>query len=169
MTGARAEVTAPCAAVTCESAHVEPGTVVRVVVETPRGSFVKRRGDGLIGFVSPIPCPFDYGGVVGTRGADGDLCDALILGGSRRRRGETCEVRVLGCVRFVDDGVADDKLVCGHPGALDSGAMRRRIRIFFALYAFAKRLVRLGRARGPTRFLGLVCEPSAVETPRSVH
>jgi hypothetical protein len=78
-------------------------------------------------------------------------------------------VRVLGCVRFEDDGVVDDKLVCGEPGALDSAAVQRRIRTFFAVYALAKRVVRLGRARGPTRFLGLVSEPSTVEAPRSVH
>lgn len=161
MTGAGVEVTVRRAGPTCESARVEPGTVVRVVVETPRGSFTKRRGDGRIAFVSPLPCPFDYGGVLGTHGADGDLLDALVLGGAPRRRGEVCEAVVLGRVCFEDDGVVDDKLVCGEPGALDDPALRRRIERFFTLYALAKRVSRLGRARGRTRFAGLQCAPHA--------
>jgi len=160
MTRPGAEVTAVCAAGSCESACVEPGTRIRVVVETPRGSFTKRRADGRIAFVSPLPCPFDYGGVLGTHGADGDLLDALVLGGAPRRRGEVCEALVLGRVFFEDDGLVDDKLVCGEPGALDDAVLRRRIRRFFTLYAFAKRVLRFGRACGRTRFTGLQCAAS---------
>jgi len=131
---------------------------VQVRIETPRGSFVKRRSDGPIDFVSPLPCPFDYGSLPGTRGADGEPCDALVLGG-RRPAGTLVETQVLGLVRFVDGGLPDDKLVCGPAGALDGSVTRAAIRAFFVLYALAKRLRGIGAGRGATRFLGLVSGP----------
>jgi len=36
---------------------------VEVVIEVPRGSFLKRGSSGHIDFVSPLPCPFNYGAV----------------------------------------------------------------------------------------------------------
>jgi inorganic pyrophosphatase len=36
---------------------------VEVVIEVPRGSFLKRRSTGHIDFISPLPCPFNYGSV----------------------------------------------------------------------------------------------------------
>ena len=46
-------------------------TRVRVRVEVPRGSLAKRGAHGQIEFLSPVPCPFHYGSVVGVLGADG--------------------------------------------------------------------------------------------------
>ena len=37
--------------------------LVEVVVEIPRGSFLKRGSSGRVDFVSPLPCPFNYGSV----------------------------------------------------------------------------------------------------------
>jgi inorganic pyrophosphatase len=34
-----------------------------VVIEIPRGSFLKRGSTGRVDFVSPLPCPFNYGSV----------------------------------------------------------------------------------------------------------
>ena len=34
---------------------------LEVVIEIPRGSFLKRGSSGRIDFVSPLPCPFNYG------------------------------------------------------------------------------------------------------------
>ena len=34
-----------------------------VVIEVPRGGFLKRGSSGSIDFVSPLPCPFNYGAV----------------------------------------------------------------------------------------------------------
>lgn len=34
---------------------------VEVVIEIPRGSFLKRGSTGHIDFISPLPCPFNYG------------------------------------------------------------------------------------------------------------
>ena len=51
-----------------------------VGVEVPRGSFLKRGLDGRIHFVSPLPCPFNYGAVPSHLGLEGDLLEALVLG-----------------------------------------------------------------------------------------
>ncbi len=36
---------------------------VEEVIEVPRGSFVKRGSRGEFDFLSPLPCPFNYGSV----------------------------------------------------------------------------------------------------------
>ena len=36
---------------------------VEVVIEVPRGSFLKRGSSGRIDFISPLPCPYNYGAV----------------------------------------------------------------------------------------------------------
>jgi inorganic pyrophosphatase len=126
---------------------------VEVVIEVPRGGFVKRRDDGAIDFVSPAPCPFNYGSVPETRSGDGDRLDALVLG-ARLARGTRLRVRVVARVRFTDAGQDDPKLVCSQRplGALD----RATITAFFAIYARAKALLnRLRGRRGPTRYEGL--------------
>ena len=53
---------------------------IEVVVEVPRGSFLKRGSTGRIDFISPLPCPFNYGSVPLYVGMEGDLLDALVLG-----------------------------------------------------------------------------------------
>ena len=60
--------------------YAEPAApLVDVVIEVPRGSFLKRGSSGRIDFVSPLPCPFNYGAVPGLLGLEGDLLDALVL------------------------------------------------------------------------------------------
>jgi inorganic pyrophosphatase len=131
------------------------GDAVHVVVEIPQGSFIKRRADGSIDFVSPLPCPFDYGSLPKTLAADGDAVDALLVGEPQgRRRGTSVEARVLAIVRFADAGAEDPKLVCGT--AKWSAADRRRVERFFRLYAPLKRALALLRGqRGDTRYSGL--------------
>ncbi len=53
---------------------------VDVVIEVPKGSFLKRGSTGHIDFVSPLPCPFNYGSVPKYLGLEGDLLDAVVLG-----------------------------------------------------------------------------------------
>ena len=83
-----------------------------VVIEVPRGSFLKRGSTGHIDFVSPFPCPFNYGSVPNYLGLEGDLLDALVLG-PRLPLGARIRVRAWGAVTLIDRGMADDKLVCG--------------------------------------------------------
>ena len=53
---------------------------VDVIIEIPRFSFLKRGSKGHIDFISPLPCPFNYGSVPTHLGMEGDLLDALVLG-----------------------------------------------------------------------------------------
>ena len=45
------------------SGRAAPGPELEVVIEVPRGSFVKRGSSGSVDFISPLPCPFNYGAV----------------------------------------------------------------------------------------------------------
>lgn len=132
------------------SAGAAPGQVF-VRIEVPRGSFLKREG-GRIEYVSPLPCPFNYGCVPDLPAADGDALDALVLG-PRLALGAEVEARVYAVVRFLDDGRVDDKLVCGlEPTPVDL----RNIARFFKFYAVARRALNRARGRaGDTRFLGV--------------
>ncbi|CAI5977487.1 unnamed protein product [Closterium sp. NIES-65] len=47
---------------------------VQVVVEVPKGSFVKRHPDGAIDYVGCVPCPFNYGSVPSILALDGTTC-----------------------------------------------------------------------------------------------
>jgi inorganic pyrophosphatase len=82
-----------------------------VVIEVPRGSFLKRGSMGHIDFVSPFPCPFNYGAVPKYVGLEGDLLDALVLG-PRLPLGTRVRVKAWGAITLTDRGMADDKLVC---------------------------------------------------------
>lgn len=126
------------------------GEDVEVVLEVSRFSFVKRRPDGRVHFVSPLPTLFNYGSVPGTHAADGDPLDAVVLG-PRRVRGTLVRGRLLGVIDFVDHGVPDPKLVVG------SVLTRRDVRTleaFFRVYARAKRVLDPGL--GETRFVGWI-------------
>ncbi|MEM6992102.1 MAG: inorganic diphosphatase [Myxococcota bacterium] len=124
----------------------------RVVIEVPRGGFIKRKGDGRVDFVSPLPCPYNYGSIPGVVASDGDELDALVLG-PRLRAGTVIVVPVRDVVRFVDAGVEDPKVVCSAEPL--THAQRRGVERFFTVYAWFKR--GLLRARGgsdPTFFDG---------------
>jgi inorganic pyrophosphatase len=99
-----------------------------------------------------VPCPFNYGSVIGTLGADGDPLDAVVLGPALALGAEV-EVEVHGVVEFLDDGCEDAKLVCGTP---PSAVEARLLRAFFAAYAPARALLnRLKGQTGATRYGGL--------------
>ena len=85
--------------------------VVEVVIEVPRGSFLKRGSTGRLDFVSPFPCPFNYGSVPSHVGLEGDLLDAVVLG-PRLEYGSHVWVPALGAVGLIDRDMYDDKLIC---------------------------------------------------------
>jgi inorganic pyrophosphatase len=121
-------------------------------IEVPRLGLVKRRGDGRVDFVSPVPCPYNYGSVVGTLAPDGDPCDAVVLG-PRLPAGTVRRVPLRGAVGFVDAGTADPKLVCADAPLTPSE--RRGLLRFFRVYAVLKGLLNAARGRrGATRCLG---------------
>ncbi len=125
-----------------------------MVVEVPLGSFVKRELHlGSVDFVSPVPCPFNYGYVPDSVGADGDPMDALELG-PRLGLGERIERPVVGVVRFLDGGVVDDKLILSTE--IPTSTRLRFVVLFFRVYAYARAFVNgLKGVKGKTRFLGL--------------
>ena len=117
---------------------------VEVIIEIPRGSFLKRGSTGELDFISPLPCPFNYGSIPAFVGLDGDLLDAVVLG-PRLPVGATVTVQAWGAVRMIDRGFYDDKLICSRSPI--SPWKRRLILLFFMIYAQAKRLLNLTRGR----------------------
>lgn len=118
--------------------------LVAVVIEVPRGSFVKRGSLGHVDFVSPLPCPYNYGSVPTHIGLEGDLLDAIVLG-PRLQFGSTVSVPAWGAVTLVDRGLADDKLICGTDPP--THAEREAVLRFFRFYARCKGLLNLWRGR----------------------
>jgi len=134
--------------------HTPPldAPIIEVVIEVPRGSFVKRDGQGRLEFLSPLPCPFNYGSVPALPAPDGDALDAVLLG-PRGAVGQRMRMPVQAVVLFVDDGLQDDKLICANEPL--SSAEQARVLRFFHFYALCKRLMNLARGRrGATRCLG---------------
>jgi len=117
---------------------------VEVVIEVPCGSFLKRSASGSLDFISPIPCPFNYGSVHSHLGLDGDLLDALVLG-PRLARGNRVRVTVFGAIGLTDRSLYDDKLVCGRQPITER--QRRGVVRFFHFYAQCKRLLNFCRGQ----------------------
>jgi inorganic pyrophosphatase len=117
---------------------------VEVVIEVPRGSFLKRGSAGRVDFVSPLPCPFNYGSVPDYIGLEGDLLDAVVLG-PRLPLGTRTRVKAWGAVILTDRGMVDDKLICSDSPL--SSAERRRVLRFFHFYAKCKGLLNVWRRR----------------------
>jgi len=117
---------------------------VDVLIEIPRGSFIKRGSTGQVDFVSPLPCPFNYGSVPHLIGLEGDLLDAVVLG-PRLPAGARARVRAWGAITLTDRGMSDDKLICSAQ-PLDA-TERRQVLRFFRLYARCKGLLNIWRRR----------------------
>src|SRR5664279_1663996 len=130
----------------------EKAPLVEVIIEIPRGSFLKRGSTGKLDFISPLPCPFNYGSVPAFIGLDNDLLDAVVLG-PRLSLGATVKVYAWGAVRMIDRGLYDDKLICSQSPI--SPWKKRLILLFFMFYAKAKSLINLTRGhRGRNRCEG---------------
>lgn len=128
---------------------------VEVIIEIPRGSFLKRGSSGHIDFISPLPCPFNYGAVPEFLGLDNDLLDAVVLG-PRLPRGTRLRVKAWGAVRLIDRGMTDDKLICSEQ-PLTVGE-RENILRFFRFYARCKGLLNYWRRRPGLNASGGWCE-----------
>lgn len=119
-----------------------------VTIEIPRGSFRKVGSTGELDFLSPLPCPFNYGSVPDRLGLEGDLLDAVVLG-PRLPAGAQVRAFACGAVRLRDRGLCDDKLICftAPPATADIRRARRLALAFFRLYGWAKGLLNLWRRR----------------------
>jgi inorganic pyrophosphatase len=121
-----------------------PCPKVEVLIEIPKGSFLKRGSNGHIDFISPFPCPFNYGCVPGYIGGEGDLLDAVVLG-PRLPLWHRVTVPVRGAVGLSERFMYDDKLICSVE-PLTPG-QRRRVLAFFHFYARCKDLLNKWRGR----------------------
>jgi inorganic pyrophosphatase len=138
--------------VTCDIELPAPGDLCDVTVEYPRWSLVKRRSDGTVDFVAPLPCPYNYGHIAGWRSGDGDDLDAVVLG-PRLAAGSRLRIAAVAVVGFLDGGVHDPKVICS-TGGLTAG-QRSQLALFFRSYAGFKGVLARARGRaGDTRYLG---------------
>ncbi len=94
------------------------GGIINVVVEIPTGSNNKIEWDRKLGVmkldrVEPLifAKPTNYGFIPQTLDEDGDELDALIITDTPLPTGIYMEARVIGVMKFVDDGEVDDKIV----------------------------------------------------------
>lgn len=94
------------------------GGIINVVVEIPAGSNHKIEWDRQLGVmkldrVEPIifAKPTNYGFIPQTLDEDGDELDALIITDQPLTTGIFLQARVIGVMKFVDDGEVDDKIV----------------------------------------------------------
>ncbi|MDH3319056.1 MAG: inorganic diphosphatase, partial [Betaproteobacteria bacterium] len=107
-------------------------------------SFLKRGSTGHIDFVSPLPCPFNYGSVPTHVGLEGDLLDAVVLG-PRLALGTRLRVKAWGAVTLTDRGMSDDKLICSDRPLQPSD--REKVLRFFGFYARCKAVLNFWRRR----------------------
>lgn len=91
---------------------------VNVIVEIPKGSHNKYEYDEKRQVFkmdrvihSPLHYPADYGFVPGTRAADGDPLDILVVGGDPTFPGCLLKVRPIGLLRMFDEGEEDFKIL----------------------------------------------------------
>jgi inorganic pyrophosphatase len=123
---------------------IDDAPAVDVVIEIPRWSFFKRGSSGELDFVSPLPCPFNYGSVPQLIGLEGDLLDAVVLG-PRLARGTHVQMKAWGAVSLTDRGMTDDKLVCSAVPLTER--TRANVLAFFRFYARSKGVLNWMRRR----------------------
>ncbi|ELA09774.1 inorganic pyrophosphatase [Moraxella macacae 0408225] len=94
------------------------GGVINVVIEIPAGSSNKIEWNRKLGFmqldrVEPklFAKPTNYGFIPQTLDEDGDELDALIITEEPLPTGLVIQGKVIGVMKFVDDGEVDDKIV----------------------------------------------------------
>lgn len=104
------------------------GGIINVVVEIPEGSCHKIEWDRKLGAmkldrVEPkiFAKPTNYGFIPQTLDEDGDELDALIITREPLPTGIYMQARVIGVMKFVDDGEVDDKVVVVPADDRDTG------------------------------------------------
>ena len=92
---------------------------INVVVEIPTGSNHKIEWDRekacfMLDRVDPMAFakPCNYGFIPQTLDEDGDELDVLLITDSPLVSGIYTTARILGVMKFVDDGEVDDKIIC---------------------------------------------------------
>ena len=95
------------------------GGIINVVIEIPQGSNHKIEWDRKnavmkLDRVEPLTFakPTNYGFIPQTLDEDGDELDVLLITEQPLATGIFLEAKVIGVMKFVDDGEVDDKIVC---------------------------------------------------------
>jgi len=92
--------------------------IINVVVEIPEGSNQKiewdrKRGIFILDRIEPMafPKPTNYGFIPQTLDEDGDELDVLLVAPEKMTTGVLVEAKILGVMKFTDDGEVDDKII----------------------------------------------------------
>jgi inorganic pyrophosphatase len=128
--------------------------LIHVVVESPRGSAVKLKYEPALQVMSisrPLPLglmfPYDWGFVPGTRGADGDPLDAIVLWDVATYPGVVIPCHALALLNVDQKGettrVRNDRLILRpaaarrEAGQKDAAAVSERVRAEIAQFLLA--------------------------------
>jgi inorganic pyrophosphatase len=118
-------------------APIDPDGKLRVVLESPQGSRHKLKyapADQAFKISTTFPAglsmPFDFGFFPGTRAADGDPLDVLVLMDGPAYPGTIVAVRLLGVIEAEQtDGTSEpyrnDRLIAVAEGSSERGKLRR--------------------------------------------
>lgn len=104
-------------------AHIPIGEAapdtVNVIIEIPRDSKNKYEYDEALGAIaldrvsySAMAHPYDYGFISQTHSDDGDHLDAFVILDHSVFPGCVVAARPVGMIRMIDDGKADEKIIC---------------------------------------------------------
>ncbi len=93
--------------------------VVNIIIEVPAGNRNKYEYDEDLHIIkvdrvgsTAMAHPYDYGFIPQTRSEDGDHLDAFVLLDPSVFPGCLVEGRPIGVVMMIDDGEADEKIIC---------------------------------------------------------
>lgn len=93
-------------------------TTLRVVIEIPKGSFLKYELDPKGEYLTVVremhhkyPYPYNYGSIPQTLGGDNDPLDAIVLCDEPIAPGTVFNCKVIGVVTTIDHGEEDDKIL----------------------------------------------------------
>jgi inorganic pyrophosphatase len=110
---------------------------MRIVIETPKYSFLKYRKEGSqfkTEFISPIPVLFNYGFIDKSLSEDGMETDVIVIGPAMHQGDVLDRNHFDGVVRFIDDSVRDDKHIIYIGGFFSKSFFS----FYFRLYALFK-------------------------------
>ena len=111
-----------------DAGDVEAGEI-NVVIEVPKGSNHKVEWNRKLKVFevdriepSAFPKPTNYGFIPQTLDEDGDELDALVITDGPLPTNVFLKARVVGVMKFTDDGEVDDKIVCVPVDDRDAGS-----------------------------------------------
>lgn len=127
---------------------------MKIIVDTPKWGFIKKKDDGSIDYISPFPCPFNYGSILDTEGEDGDREDIVVLGKKLKSGTQDCLANRVAIVSFYDKGEFDPKHIYSDKelNTID----KLKLYSFFSLFSVLKLVLNAVKGKkGKTKFVGI--------------